>query len=436
MEIWVYALAAFWLLAFLRGRIALTPVFRRARLPLLLLALWTAYIGLQLLPLPLSWLAWLSPEAARAHAAALFGGTPPGYATLSVDPHATAEGWLKSLAYALVFALALLLARKRSRVKQLALALVIGGLCQAAYGSLMTLSGVEYGFFYPKDSYLGVATGTFVNRNHLAGYLEICLAVGIGMLIATLGEAGSPGWRQRLRDLVRLILSAKFRLRLSLAVMVIALVLTRSRMGNAAFFASMFIAGIAGLALSRHATRSTLVLLASLVVIDLVIVGTWFGVEQVVQRMENTTLTAELRDEVYAYAAEQWKDYFLAGSGLGSFYTVFPRYRGGEVTAFYDHAHNDYLQFGAETGVIGIALLGLLVASSLGAALVAQYRRRDPLMRGLGFAGVMGISAILIHSAADFNLQIPANAMTFMILLALAWIALYFDSGSSSLAKP
>jgi hypothetical protein len=39
----------------------------------------------------------------------------------------------------------------------------------------------------------------------------------------------------------------------------------------------------------------------------------------------------------------------------------------------------------------------------------------------------MGILSIMIHSSVDFNLQIPANTMYFMVLLALAWIALYLD---------
>ena len=45
--------------------------------------------------------------------------------------------------------------------------------------------------------------------------------------------------------------------------------------------------------------------------------------------------------------------------------------------------------------------------------------RRDPLMRGMAFAAIMGITAILIHSWVGFNLQIPANALLFMVLLAL-----------------
>jgi len=58
--------------------------------------------------------------------------------------------------------------------------------------------------------------------------------------------------------------------------------------------------------------------------------------------------------------------------------------------------------------------------------LIAQYKRRDPLMRGMSFAGIMGVIAILIHSSVDFNLQIPANAVMFVILLALCWLSLFY----------
>jgi hypothetical protein len=37
----------------------------------------------------------------------------------------------------------------------------------------------------------------------------------------------------------------------------------------------------------------------------------------------------------------------------------------------------------------------------------------------------MGIIALLIHSFVDFNLQIPANAGFFTVLLAMGWLARY-----------
>jgi hypothetical protein len=45
----------------------------------------------------------------------------------------------------------------------------------------------------------------------------------------------------------------------------------------------------------------------------------------------------------------------------------------------------------------------------------------------VAFGVVMGIVSIGIHSTVDFNLQIPANAFIFVILLALGWVSLHLD---------
>ena len=169
------------------------------------------------------------------------------------------------------------------------------------------------------------------------------------------------------------------------------------------------------------------VLLISLIAVDVLVVGTYFGMGRVVERIATTTAIAEDRSEVATWTANIWKDYPLFGSGLGSFPVVYPRYAGQKSWWTYTHAHNDYLEFGAEVGAIGLSLLGLMVLMSFGAALRAQYLRRDPLMRGLSFASMMGILALMIHSAVDFSLQIPANALTFMLFLAFAWISLHHD---------
>ena len=408
-----------WLMAFMRNRVQTTDVFKMAAPVVVLLFMWLIWILLQIIPFPPAWVASISPVAFGHHS--LVDATD--LMTLSLDPHATAGGWFKSLAYILIFILSLLLIHSRRRLRQLAYVIIYSGLFQAVYGSLMTLSGLGYGFFIQNPSALNVTTGTFINRNHLAGYLVMALSVGIGMMIASLDTENGYTGKQRLRKYLRLMLSAKLRLRLYLAIMVIALVLTHSRMGNTSFFVSLIIAGGLGLILSRHATRGTVVLLISLIAIDVFIVGTWFGLEKVAVRIEQTTLVKETRDEVDIYAYQQWQDFKWTGSGLGSFYSVFPKYSKEDVRGFYDHTHNDYLEFATDTGVIGAGLLGLVIVMSIYAALVAQYRRRDPLMRGISFAAIMSISAMLIHATVDFNLQIPANAATFMLILSMAWIS-------------
>jgi len=424
MEVGIFSLALVWLWQYLQGKQKLTPVFSKAIPIVVIWVIWFIYITLQCTPLPFSWVQWLSPQAAQVHAF-----TNPTLTTLSVDPHSTAVGLLKSISYVWLFILTLLVVNTSTRMRWVALALVFSGLFQALYGSVMVFEGLEYSFFHEKIYGRGVATGTFINSNHLAGYLVMCLSVGIGLLIAQLGDgANSDNWQQRFVMLFTWILSGKMRLRLYLVFMVIALVMTHSRMGNTAFFASMMIAGVIALALSRHANRATVILLVSLIVIDIFIVGTWFGLEKVAQELEQTSFATAKRDDVDIYTLPYWDDYFLTGSGLGSYYTTFPRYQGADVKGFWDHAHNDYLEFATETGIIGVLLLGLAIVLTSYVVLAALFRRRRSLNRGIAFSVTMAIIALLIHSTVDFNLQIPANAATFMLILALGWVACYLPT--------
>jgi len=419
LALWVLALALWWLAGLIRGKRAFPMILQQAWPMLLCGLLWLAYVWLQLLPLPVGLLKLLSPEAARWYLAAAAPETL-GAAPLTLDPYATLEAACKSTSYLAFFALSLILLRDRERIRAAAYTVIASGIFQALFGALVSL-----------QSRGEVASGTFANRNHFAAYLALCLSVGIGVLIANLSGERHQSWGRFFRSLIQWMISPKMALRLGLVMMVVALVLTRSRMGNSSFFISLLATGVIGLLLAKRATRSMVVLLVSLIAVDVFIVGTYFGTKRVVDRITQTTAETEDRDEVAGYALGMWKDYPVFGSGLGSFPVVFPRYSQGETQMSYTHAHNDYLEFAAETGAVGLSLLGLMVAMSFAAALRAQYLRRDPLMRGLSFAAMMGILALMIHSAVDFNLQIPANALTFMLLLAFAWISLYHASAEA-----
>lgn len=430
LEMGILALAALWLSAVAIGRLSIPATLQRAGWFLLLLMIWLIYQAIYIVPMPASWTASISPEAAAMHAltAPLQASAVDSWKTLAVDPHAAMVSWLKSLCYVLSFVMTLAVITTRQRAQQFAYTLVLSALAMAVFGILMHLAGINIKWFGTLIAHGAEASATFANRNHFAGYLEMILAIGIGLLIAGLKEYRAQTWKQFIRHFIEWILSAKMRLRLMLCIMVIALVATHSRMGNTSFFSSLMIAGVIGIALARHAVRGTVILLVSLIVIDLLIVGSWFGVDKLAQRLEQTTIAdVEVRQDPSVYALKIIQDYPVVGSGPGSFYAVFPRYRGPDVAALFEYAHNDYAQFAAESGVAGLGLLGLMVTWSLAVALRAQYIRRDPLMRGLSFASVMGIVAILIHSSVDFNLQIPSNALLFMVLLALAWLSLHLE---------
>jgi O-antigen ligase len=428
LEVSTFVLLAAWLVLWAAGRVA-TPSATRAAWPALaLLGAWLLQQSLYLVPLLTSWVAALSPEAARMQHLTDAIGVHRASMTLSVDPFATRGALLKSVAYAALFFLTLTLVNSRRRALTLVRSLAYMAVVISTYAVFMHVTGARMEYLGWTFDHGSQASGTFVNRNHFAGYLEMTLALGIGLLIAGLTDRRAETWKRFLAYTIDWILSPKMVLRLALCILVIALTTTHSRMGNSAFFSSLLISGVIGIVLSKHAPRNTVVLLASLVVIDLAIVGSWFGVEKLAQRLEETTVgEVQSREEPAVYAIGIIKDYPVAGSGPGSFYSVFPRYRVASLDGnfYWDHAHNDYFEIASESGVAGLAILGVFVLLSLKAAVQAQWLRRDPLMRGLSFACIMGVTAILIHSWVDFNLQIPANAMYFMVLLALGWISLH-----------
>jgi putative inorganic carbon (HCO3(-)) transporter len=428
LEIAVFVLLIAWLVLWALGRAEVSEALGKAWPALAVFAVWLAHVGFTIVPLPPEWVELLSPEAARMQHLTDAIGVKRETMTLSIDPAASQAFLLKSLAYTGAFVLVLALVNSRSRVVVLARVLVYAAVVHSIYAVLMHLAEVSEEHFGTVINHGGQASGTYVNRNHFAGYLEMMLSVGIGLLIAGLSDRRSDTWKKFFSHLIEWILSPKMVLRLSLCILVIALTTTHSRMGNTAFFAALLIAGVIGILLSRHATRNTVILLVSLVAIDLFIVGSWFGVEKLAKRIEQTTVgDVREREEPAAHTLPMIKDYPVFGAGPGSFYATFPRYRPEKIVNFFDFAHNDYAQFAAETGLVGLGLMGLLVVMTLGVAVAAQWQRRDPLMRGMSFASIMGVIAILIHSWVDFNLQIPANAVFFVVLLALGWISLYLD---------
>ncbi len=420
---WAWLPATGVALLLLAGSLLLTPseraraVLAGARPALWALGLWLLVGVSQILPLPLA-------DGAES--------VLPGWRTSSVDPHASLLSVLQTVLLAALFVLTLRLVGSHHRLRIVLYTVVAVGFAQASYGALMTLSGAEWGFLQEKVHNRGLATGTFVNRNHFAGFLEICLGLGIGLLLAQMrSRVPDRDSRVRLREAIRWILGPKMRLRIALGVMVVALVLSHSRMGNIAFFVSLLVAGALGLGLLTKAPRPMLVLIASLIAIDVIVIGTWFGVEQVVDRIQQTAAfdeaTARYRDrgrlDVDAETLAAWRDHRWLGSGGGSFEAVFPAYRSYDLAATFDHAHNDYFELLLEYGLLGVLPLAAFAGLSLGAALYAQRRRHDPLMRGTGFGVTMVCVAYLIHGTVDFNLHIPANAAYLTVSLGLGWVA-------------
>ncbi len=369
---------------------------------------------IQLLPLSHNLVSLISPNLIENYA---FGNVVPTFVPISTDPGQTLISLYKSLGYWCLFISVLLLCNSNERIKQLMLAIIFTGIFQAMYGASEILSGIDKSIIFnlPVKS---AATGTFVYKNHYANFLMLCLSIGIGFLVSTLVSTSSRS-RQRIRELLVSFLSTKALVRIGLAIMVVALVMSHSRMGNTAFFSAMTIVGTISLILNKKRNRGLLVLIVSLLIIDTLIVSTWFGLDKLRERVEQTSIIQEKRDEVIIDSLQIVSDFKITGTGLGSFYSVYPAYQSDDVNAFYDHAHNDYLQFIIEAGATASFTISLIPLIVLSRCTVAFRKRRNTLIRGLAFGCMMAVLGMLIHISVDFPLQAPANCSVFCIILAL-----------------
>jgi len=342
--------------------------------------------------------------------------------TLSIDPMQTQITLLKTLTMLLFSWLIFSYCDHYKALIKIGYSIVLGGLIQALYATFLNLSPDlnSLVFNYPFEPR---ATGSFSYQNFLANYLAMCLSIGMGLLISQLSLVNiQKNLKNNIREIVSVILSSKMLLRGALILMIIALILTRSRMGNSAFFIALAIVSIFSFFFYNKKPVSLRPLIISFFIIDLVIVGALFGVDKVHERLSQTSLESETRDEVIRDSLPIIIDNFFLGTGGGTFYTAFPKYQPEVYSGYYDNAHNDYIQFSVEFGVPITLLLGVLIITALSISFRTMMKRKTPLYQGVSFGCAVAIIYMILHSTVDYSLQAGANSFTFILILCLVFI--------------
>lgn len=165
----------------------------------------------------------------------------------------------------------------------------------------------------------------------------------------------------------------------------------------------------------------------------------WIGLDPVMKRFEALTPSAledpSGRAAIWKQASGITRDYPAVGTGLGTFAVAFRRYQTTSLDLFVDHAHNDYLEVTTDTGILGAGLLFIPIVALLIKMILAYPGTRNSYRRSVLLACIGGTAALLIHSAMDFNLQIPANALLFAAVLGIGFKATYSTAASWSATK-
>jgi O-antigen ligase len=210
--------------------------------------------------------------------------------------------------------------------------------------------------------------------------------------------------------------------------MSLAIVLSNSRAGLVVLVFSFFLfTGLSVLAFGRAGYRElwtrTIVRATVLVVLAMAL---YIGIGSTIQRFALDNLLHEDRPLYWSNVLGVVRDFPVFGTGLGTFAAAYPAYeKKGGPEMLLTHAHNDYLEYLSELGVVGTVLLfgGVLVLAVR--AFLAWRERRNPELKGLALGGIVALAGMGIHTLTDFNLHIPANLVLFTFVLSLTFVTAY-----------
>ena len=349
----------------------------------------------QLVPLPVEWLEAISPRRAEIHRAVarVDARAKP---VLSATPAATLEHMLTIAGLLLVFEMV----REAGGGFGAAAPLILIGTLEGVLGVVQWQT-------------TGVVNGTYVNRNHYAGLLELCLPFALMWGVAVV-KRGGKRHESPVRPAVLACLSFG-----AACVMLLAVVLSLSRMGFLAVLAGLLAMGLALVAgvVSRRTRWGLGVGALALAVCGFVFLPTDALIGRFAALAATGEITADTRAQIWAESLAMVQDYPLLGCGLGSYESCFHKYKTVAPMQTVNFAHNDYLQLLAETGVIGFSIFLLLGMLTFLSALRQSIAARGGDNRYLAAACLGALTSIGLHSFVDFNLYVAANTMV------LAWIA-------------
>jgi len=292
----------------------------------------------------------------------------------------------------------------------LAVLVFAGGL--GLFAILQSASGAQriYGIVETPG---GVLFGPYVDRDHFAGLMEMLLPV------AVLYIAGRHG---------RLTLEASIWRVCVVAVGLASLLLAGSRGGLLALTVEIALGSfILRRAAARIGQRRRLATAAALALVAGGALFAYMDPGWVAKKLgsiayvdKTWTEWSSARQKMAADAVGMWRDHPLLGAGLGDFETAYPRYQSYPTDTWVDHAHNDYVEAGAETGLVG----ALIILSAIALFLRLAFRDwQNPFRSHAGWirlGAAIGCCGLLVHSLADFNFHVPANALWFAVLAGIA----------------
>ncbi len=396
---------------------------KKMHLELKLIGLWLLVIALYIIPLPLFILTVITPNVAQAYADL---GLSYGY--MSLDVYASYKMLLLSGYYTLVFILGVVLINSRKRITIVLFLMMFLGVFEAVYGMYLVSIG-QTGTLVQVNSVSVIhASGTFINKNHLVAFLSLSFILGIALrFILSRKVVGYSGMGLNER-FIRFIGHPIRFLDFVMFLIVVGIWNTHSRAGLASFaLALVFFYSLWLYFLKNKKTgvkKLFTISLFFLVVLVLVSDDVNYYMQSLGQNSEDRGAylmdSAEGRWLAVDQAFTHMPKYWFSGVGPGAYQVFFVNHRILEQTAYFDHAHNDYIEFIVEFGVLSL-ILGTLVAVFFYRLFVFSLRTKSGFYRFITISIISSIVYMLLHGIFDFNARIPANVVTIIVAISLVY---------------
>ena len=378
--------------------------------------------GIQLIPLPLDW--WLQLPGRQSYLAAQqAAGIPtPTFLPMSLNPLATQASIWASIPITAVF-LATLTVKERHIYPLVKLLLVLG-MAQVALSIAQFATGGSQSPLQFTDYSGGVIVGSFANRNSLADYLAMMVPLWFVVLLHLdrHGQSKRHGDGGPFQDILKPLWA------LCGFALIITLITTQSRGGLLASMVALFLSLWVYLSTRnrRELSIKAKIGIALLTVAFSAVALMAAGADKVTSRIQRQQLSvdADTRQQLAQSTWEASLALWPWGGGMGTFESVFPRFQHlHSAFSYVNEAHNDYAQLLMDLGVWAALLAVLLVTLVVHQAwqLRVTTKADGRLSTNVAIQWLAGTStvALLLHSWLDFNMRIPALAMTAACLMAI-----------------
>jgi O-antigen ligase/tetratricopeptide (TPR) repeat protein len=344
----------------------------------------------------------------------------PENSTISLNPGATRRVALQLVAFLVVFTVVRNNLDPARALKHLSIAAVVNGALLAVVALAQFFSTGRHTLYWHFQTRTN-SFGPFVCRNHFPFYVNICIGLGLGLLLAfhaseqrrSRGSLGLVGLLQRPRVLW---VSA------ALALMACSAVLSLSRGGTVALVAALVVCILLLWARLPRTVGAATTLAVVLMALCLLL---WFGWKPVEARLatlwRGDAAQEEGRLPMWLRVLPLARNFPVWGSGYGTFDTIewLNRPPSEGYDSFYEYAHNDYLEALLEGGVLRLGLTLAVIAFVFWLGYRACRRFQGRTAGGLALGALAGFTTVVVHSAVDFGLHVPAIALLTAVVIAL-----------------